>query len=32
MTFDEYITKKEWQVPLYIKEGLVWLAKNEIGG
>lgn len=30
MTFDENKTKKEWQVPLYIKEGLVWLANNEI--
>lgn len=29
MTFDEETTKLEWEVPLYIKEGLEWLAKND---
>ena len=29
MTYDEEITKLKWEVPLYIKEGLEWLAKND---
>ena len=29
MTFDEETTKLKWEVPLYIKEGLEWLAKND---
>ncbi len=29
MTFDEEATKLKWEVPLYIKEGLEWLAKND---
>ncbi|OCA77285.1 hypothetical protein BBI01_02145 [Chryseobacterium artocarpi] len=29
MTFDENLTKLEWKVPKYIKEGLEWLAKND---
>lgn len=29
MTFDEETTKLEWEVPLYIKEGLEWLAKSD---
>jgi predicted ATP-dependent endonuclease of OLD family len=30
MTFNEKETKLNWNVPKYIEEGLVWLAKNEI--
>ena len=30
MTFNENETKLNWNVPEYIEEGLVWLAKNEI--
>lgn len=30
MTFNEKETKLNWDVPKYIEEGLVWLAKNEI--
>ncbi|WP_426482674.1 ATP-dependent nuclease [Chryseobacterium sp. R2ACT005] len=29
MTFDENLTKLEWKVPKYIKEGLEWLSKND---
>ncbi|WP_444660299.1 AAA family ATPase [Flavobacterium columnare] len=29
MTFDEEATNSVWEVPLYIKEGLEWLAKND---
>lgn len=29
MTFDEETTQLKWEVPLYIKEGLEWLAKND---
>jgi predicted ATP-dependent endonuclease of OLD family len=29
MTFDEESTNLKWEVPLYIKEGLEWLAKND---
>lgn len=30
MTFNEETTKLKWEVPLYIKEGLEWLVKNEV--
>lgn len=30
MTFNEKEAKLNWNVPKYIEEGLVWLAKNEI--
>lgn len=30
MMFDENIARLIWNVPKYIEEGLVWLAKNEI--
>lgn len=29
MTFDEKMTGLSWKVPLYIKEGLEWLAKDK---
>tara|TARA_R110000868_G_scaffold387291_1_gene655856 strand:+ start:485 stop:2533 length:2049 start_codon:yes stop_codon:yes gene_type:complete len=29
MTFDEKMTELKWEVPLYIKEGLEWLAKDK---
>lgn len=30
MTFDEETTNLRWEVPLYIKEGLVWLAQDDV--
>jgi len=30
MTFDEDATNLKWEVPIYIKEGLEWLANNEV--
>ena len=30
MTFDEESTNLKWEVPIYIKEGLEWLANNDV--